>query len=130
MTPSKRAYFDKQVKWVLERLPKKVKNLLEEIPLHVEDRPSRHLVRDIKMKPNTDLCGCFVGIPLGEKYNWQAQTPNTIILFRRGIYALAANEHGTCNRSELRRQIRITILHELGHFHGLNENQLEQLGYG
>jgi predicted Zn-dependent protease with MMP-like domain len=129
MTPSKREYFDKQVAWVLDRLPKKIRRLLEEIPLHIEDQPSHRMMREMKIEAE-DLCGCFVGVPFGERYNWQPQVPNTVILFRRGIYAQAANEQGIFSRSELRRQIRITLLHELGHFHGLDENELDQLGYG
>lgn len=130
MTPSKREYFDKQVAWVLERLPKKVRRLLEEIPLIVEDCPSRRMLRDMEIEDEDELCGCFVGVALGERYERNPQLPNTVMLFRQGIYDLAVNDQGILKRSELRRQIRITLLHELGHFHGLDENELDQLGYG
>jgi predicted Zn-dependent protease with MMP-like domain len=136
MTTSKREYFDQQVTWVLDRLPKKIQQLLEEIPLIIEDIPSQHLMREIDMDIDIDmesaegLCGCFIGVPWGKRYNWQAQVPNMIILFRQGICSLATNDQGTLRRSELRRQIRITLLHELGHFYGLDENELDQLGYG
>ncbi|MDR0336239.1 MAG: metallopeptidase family protein [Planctomycetaceae bacterium] len=130
MTPSKREYFDKQVAWVLDRLPKKIRQLLEEIPLHVEDCPSRQMLREMEIASDEELCGCFVGVALGEKYERNPQLPNTVILFRQGIYDLAVNDQGIFSRTELRRQIRITLLHELGHFHGLNEKELNQLGYG
>ncbi|MDR0703563.1 MAG: metallopeptidase family protein [Planctomycetaceae bacterium] len=61
---------------------------------------------------------------MAKRYNWQPQVPNMIILFRRGIYAQAVNEQGMFSRSELRRPIRITILHELGHFHGLDDRNV------
>ncbi|MDR2441155.1 MAG: metallopeptidase family protein [Planctomycetaceae bacterium] len=130
MNSSERKYFDKQVVWVLERLPKKVRQLLEEIPLHVEDRPSHRMIREMEVESDEELCGCFVGVALGEKYERNPQVPNMVILFRQGIYAQAVNEQGILSQEELRRQIRITILHELGHFHGLDETELDQLGYG
>ncbi|MDR2754709.1 MAG: metallopeptidase family protein [Planctomycetaceae bacterium] len=130
MTFSKREYFDKQVEWVLERLPKKVRQLLDEIPLHVEDRPSHRMIREMEIESDEELCGCFVGVALGERYERNQQVPNTVILFRQGIYAQAVNEQGIFSQIELRRQIRMTILHELGHFHGLDEEELDQLGYG
>jgi predicted Zn-dependent protease with MMP-like domain len=130
MNPSKREYFDKQVAWVLDRLPKKIRRLLEEIPLIVEDYPSQRMLREMELEADEELCGCFVGIALGERYERNPQLPNTVMLFRQGIYAQAINEQEIFSRSELRRQIRITILHELGHFHGLDENELDQLGYG
>jgi predicted Zn-dependent protease with MMP-like domain len=43
--------------------------------------------------------------------------------------ALATDQDGRVNEAELRRQIRITVLHELGHHHGLDEDELERLGY-
>jgi predicted Zn-dependent protease with MMP-like domain len=130
MNPSKREYFDKQVVWVLDRLPKKIRRLLEEIPLHVEDCPSPRMIREMGVESDEELCGCFVGVALGERYELNPQVPNTVMLFRQGIYAQAVNNQGILRRSELRRQIRITILHELGHFYGLDENELDQLGYG
>jgi predicted Zn-dependent protease with MMP-like domain len=42
---------------------------------------------------------------------------------------MAKDRHGRIDEQELRRQIRITVLHELGHYHGLDERELRELGY-
>ena len=52
-----------------------------------------------------------------------------IYLFREGIFNLAADRRGRIDEEELREQIRVTILHELGHHHGLDEDDLAELGY-
>lgn len=130
MNSNKREYFDKQVEWVLARLPKKVFRLLDEIPLHVEDCPSRRLMRDMNIESDDELCGCFNGVAIDEVHERSQQLPNTVTIFRKGIIAAATSDDGCFSRAELRRQIRITILHELAHFHGIGENELIELGYG
>jgi predicted Zn-dependent protease with MMP-like domain len=56
--------------------------------------------------------------------------PDVVTIYREGIMSAAADRHGRINTKRLREEIRITILHELGHYHGLTEEQLAELGYG
>ncbi|MDR3233965.1 MAG: metallopeptidase family protein [Planctomycetaceae bacterium] len=127
---TKRDYFDKQVEWVLAALPRKVLKMLEEVPLHVEDRPSKQLMKTLQIEYDDELCGYFSGIPLDRKQEMNARLPNSVTIFRKGIVAESLDESGKVHRNELRRQIRITILHELAHYHGIGEEELEMLGYG
>jgi len=130
MKPKKRAYFDRQVDWVVERLPKRVLRMLEEIPLHVEDRPSRRQMKELSVDHPNDLCGCFVGIAEGDRHSYQAKNANAIVIFRAGIFEESVDDEGYVDRPTLREQIRVTILHELGHFVGFDEDELDELGYG
>ena len=129
MNPKKRAYFDRQVDWVVKRLPKRVLKMLDHIPLHVEDRPSRRQMQELGVAHPNDLCGCFVGIAEGDRYSYQAKNSNFIAIFRGGIFEAAADDEGYFDRDGLREQIRVTILHELAHAVGFDENELEELGY-
>jgi predicted Zn-dependent protease with MMP-like domain len=129
VNPQKREYFDRQVDWVVQRLPKRVLRMLESIPLHVEDRPSRRQMKELGVEHPDDLCGCFVGIMESDRHSYQARNPNFITIFRGGIFEAATDEEGHLDRQELREQIRVTILHELAHFVGFDEDQLEKLGY-
>jgi predicted Zn-dependent protease with MMP-like domain len=54
---------------------------------------------------------------------------DAIYIYRQGILALATDHQGKIDDLELRRQIRITVLHELGHHHGIGEKELRTLGY-
>jgi len=56
--------------------------------------------------------------------------PDTVTIYREGILSAAADRHGRISTKRLREQIRITILHEIGHHHGLTEEDLRKLGYG
>jgi predicted Zn-dependent protease with MMP-like domain len=56
--------------------------------------------------------------------------PNSVTIFRRGIVAASRDEQGKVNGNNLRREIRITILHELAHLHGMEEDEIAEIGYG
>ncbi len=124
-----REFFDKQVEWVLKRLPEKVTRLLEEVPLCVEDKPSAKFLREMDFDDPEGVCGCFVGRSIDKK-SYGAIHPDQIVIYRLGIYDLATDESGYVDRKELREQIRITIIHELGHYHGMNEDEVREWGYG
>jgi len=132
MNQNNREYFDQQVEWVLEQLPQNVLRILVEVPLHVEDQPSKWLMQELNIADPEELCGYFCGVPYGESSVFSAgvQMPNSITIFRRGIVAGSRNAWGKVCRKKLRKEIRITILHELAHLHGMEEEEIASMGYG
>lgn len=131
MNPRTRLRFDEQLEWVLARLPPLVHQLIEQVPLHVEDYPSEQMMRRLHVRYIDDLCGLYTGIPLGEKSVMHSGTmPDVVTIFREGILSASADSQGRIRTDRLRRQLRITILHELAHHHGLTEDDLRRLGYG
>jgi predicted Zn-dependent protease with MMP-like domain len=78
-----------------------------------------------------DLCGLYTGIPLTHRSIEHSGTlPDVVTIYREGILTAAADRHGRIRDDRLRKEIRITILHELGHHHGLSEDDLRAMGYG
>jgi predicted Zn-dependent protease with MMP-like domain len=131
MTPSQRRRFDEQFDWVMERMPPLIHELIERVPLHVEDYPSAEVMERTGAKFIDDLCGLYTGIPIGEKsVQHSGVMPDVVTIYREGILSAAADAHGRISRERLREEIRITILHELAHHHGLDEEELQQLGFG
>jgi len=132
MNQANRDYFDRQVEWVLSRLPQNVRHILKEVPLHVEDQPSKRLRRELKVSDPEKLCGYFSGVPYGEGsvFSTNVSLPNSVTIFRRGIVEESRDERGKVRRSFLRQQIRITVLHELAHLHGMDEEEIATIGYG
>lgn len=125
-----RAYFDRQLEAVLDLLPQEVHDFLDESPLVVDDAPSPRVAREHGLDFRSDLCGLYWGVPLTEKSVDQPfDLPEVIFLFREGICRLAGCTRPGQREAELRRQIRITILHEVGHHYGLGEDDLRELGY-
>jgi predicted Zn-dependent protease with MMP-like domain len=130
MNEKQRAYFDEQLERVLAELPPPVLELLDEIPLIVDDYPAPDVLRRTGTRRRGDLCGLYTGVPLTERSVEHSGRPSDVIhLFRGGILAATIDQVGCLTDHELRRQIRLTILHEFGHYYGLSEDELEELGY-
>jgi len=129
--PEKRRSFDEQLELVLKSMPPLVHELIERVPLHVEDYPSEDVMDQTGAKYIDELCGLYTGIPIGEKSVWHSATmPDVVTIYREGILSASADRRGRITTERLREQIRITILHELAHHHGLDEDELHKLGYG
>src|SRR5262249_38805611 len=123
--------FDRLLDEVIGGLPTEVLELMDEVPLVVEDYPSESLCREMDIQDRDELCGLFRGIAITEPEDEHArQHSNQVLLFREGVLAAAMDEEGKISDEELRRQLRITILHEYGHHFGLDEDELDELGYG
>jgi predicted Zn-dependent protease with MMP-like domain len=125
-----RSYFDQQMDLVLSRMPEQVHRLLDEVTMYVEDHPSREILHRLQIVDRRQLCGLYTGIPLGSRSVLHSGVlSDAVHIYREGILNLAMDRRGHVDEDELREQIRITVLHELGHHHGLDEDDLEKLGY-
>lgn len=126
-----REIFDQLLEEVLAEVPEPIVDILEDVPLYVEDYPSEGILRQMRTRDRTSLCGLYTGIPLIERTaEAQPILSDAIHLFREGIVAHTIDLVGRLEQQALKRQIRITLLHELGHHHGFSEEELEEMGYG
>ncbi len=131
MTEEERNYFDAVLEEVLAEAPRVVKQLVERVAIVVEDYPSDRMMRNLGIRHRAHLCGLFSGIPLGEKSVEHSGIPSdTVHLFREGIFHQAADHWRRVSEENLHEQIRVTLWHELGHLNGLDEEELDELGYG
>jgi predicted Zn-dependent protease with MMP-like domain len=134
-----RERFDEMLEALLAKLPPWFHDLLERAPLFVHDRPDPKLLTELGMDEDDDLlCGLHTGTPLTERSVQHGHDlPEMIHLFREGIIEAAGGWDmwrdeddqlmgGVKNIAE---EIRITLLHEVGHHFGLEEEDLEELGY-
>lgn len=149
MKATERERFDDLVDEVLSGLPSAVVDLFEEKPLVVEDRPSPAMLRDlgIPSEHRDEICGLHSG-PMGPQRALDASGGGdpaaeigVIHLFREGIVACAGGWEPWRERDEdgsefegggedlVREEILVTVLHEVGHHFGLDEDDLEALGY-
>ncbi len=120
-----RAAFDRLVARALAGIPEPFRSRLENVAVIVEERPSRELLASMGVPRGDTLLGLYDGIPLperGESYN--LAPPDRIIIFRAPI--LEACE----SADEIVEEVRRTVLHEVAHFYGIGEDELEEMGYG
>ena len=131
--PSDRALFDQLLDREVEALPAGVHALLAEVPLIVDDEASPQLLAELGMAGDDELCGLHDGVALTERsVEDHGVLPTQLRLFRGPILRMAGYDvegSGVGQRRELRRQIHITLLHEIGHHFGLDEEDLRRLGY-
>jgi predicted Zn-dependent protease with MMP-like domain len=129
ITPKLRQLFDREFEAALSELPKPARLLLAEVAVAVEDYPSDDVLRETGARRD-ELCGLYTGIPTTERSVDHVGAPSDLIhIYREGIIAMAGGSRPSVDARELRAQIRITLLHELGHYHGLEEGELDDLGY-
>jgi predicted Zn-dependent protease with MMP-like domain len=105
--------FDDVVRTALDTLPPDIAGALRNVAVVVEDENPE----------DPDLYGLFDGIPLTEGGPGPGDLPNRIAIYRRPL------EEDFDDVDELREEIRVTVLHELGHYFGLDEDRLAELGY-
>lgn len=126
-----RDLFDESMDQVLAGMPEQVHRLLDEVTMYVEDYPSSKVMHQMHIADRRQLCGLYTGIPLGNRsVEHSGVLSDAIHIYREGIMALSRDARGTLQSSRLREQIRITVLHELGHHFGMGERELRELGYG
>ena len=104
--------FDEHVRAALDSLPDDIAKGLENVAVVVEEQ-----------SPDSgSILGSFIGYPHG--YGTPSGAlPGKVVVYRRPLLAAFPNP------DELQRQIRITVLHELAHYFGIDEDRLDELGY-
>lgn len=108
----------------LDDLPELFRQALENVAVVVEDRPPDWLLDELGIPPEDTLYGFYHGVPLPERsVSLSGNLPDKISIYREPL------EEDFARPAELRRQIRLTLLHEIGHYFGMGEEELQRLGY-
>ncbi len=107
-----RSKFEALVAQVLNGLPRTFRDKLTNVAVIVDDVPPQEL------ESEGLLLGLFHGIPRTEKSVFLSSPPDRIVLYQHNIEAICSSE------AEVRRQVRATLLHEVGHYFGLREDEL------
>jgi len=125
-----REKFVKLVEETLDALPARFRKRIHNLAVLVEDLPPEQLPRrgsrnagivDSDDAENVVL-GVFEGVPATRKSVFDLPAgPDRVVLYQKNIEAVCSNE------DEIRKEIRLTVLHELGHYFGMTEAQLEDV---
>jgi predicted Zn-dependent protease with MMP-like domain len=117
--------FAELVERALAELPPEFAEALEEVPVEIRDRPTKGQLRSVGLKSDELLMGLYRGTPRPERsVEHSGRMPDVIYIFQEDVELVCDNEE------DLVREVRVTVLHELGHHFGLDEDDLERLGYG
>jgi predicted Zn-dependent protease with MMP-like domain len=115
----------KEVCRIVDRLPRRFREQLRNVEFVVEERPSRALLRSEGLDPSCDtLYGIYQGVPLPERSALDPPLlPDKITIFAEPLL------QDFPDPDELREEIRLTVLHEIAHYFGMDEDEVEKLGY-
>jgi len=109
------------VRRAYRQLPPRVRQTLDNVAISVADWPD---ARDLDLPEDSTLFGLYTGVPLTQREGTGPGLPDQIIIFRRPILEYCATPE------EVVREIQVTLWHEVGHYLGLDEDDLHRLGYG
>jgi predicted Zn-dependent protease with MMP-like domain len=117
--------FAELVEEALRELPEPFAGHLEEVSVEIKDRPTDKQLKDQGLKDDELLLGLYVGHPMTERsVEFSGMLPDAIYIFQEDVELVSRNE------KELVEQVRTTVLHEIGHHFGMDEGDLDDLGYG
>jgi predicted Zn-dependent protease with MMP-like domain len=138
MTPKE---FEKIVAEAFELVPEDVRSKVKNLALLIEDEPDEETRRQNNLKEGNTLLGLYKGIPQterGDGYGMGPTLPDTITLYRNSILHAAADESGVGElvawgelmtepmKKRVRSIVRDTIWHEIGHYFGMDEGDVEE----
>lgn len=116
------AAFERLVDRALAGIPDPFHAALEEVAVIVEDEPTPDQLRDNGLGPDDTLYGLYEGVPRTEYAADWAISPNRITLFRWPL------EDDFPDRADLEAEVRMTVIHELAHHLGIDDERLDELG--
>lgn len=121
-----RREFERIVEEAVKSLPEAFRERIENVVIRVAESPNRRQSRTQETKGHEpSLYGLYEGVPRTERaVDDSFRQPDRITIFKRAI----ERDHRT--RPAMVKCIQETVLHELGHYFGLDESQLDELGYG
>jgi predicted Zn-dependent protease with MMP-like domain len=113
--------FERIVRQAIEGLPDQFKDALENIDIVIEDFPDPDELEEMDI--DSPLLGLYQGTPLPERELGEVDLPDKISLYKGEF------ERMGIRGKELVEEIRITVLHEIGHYFGLDDEAMEEMGY-
>jgi predicted Zn-dependent protease with MMP-like domain len=110
----RRHVFEREVDRVIEGLPEWVLDQVDNLMVVVEDEPNAE---------QGDILGIYEGVSLAERGDYWGALPDRIVIFYRPHLEMRLSD------TELKEEIRKTVLHELGHHLGIDDDRLAELGW-
>jgi predicted Zn-dependent protease with MMP-like domain len=114
--------FEELVVLALKRLPRFFKKKMKNVDVVVEDRASRELLSEMGLRSSYDLLGLYQGVPLDRRgFYYGNVLPDKITLFQIPIESMCRT------KEEIEGKVKEVVIHEVGHYFGLDDKRLREL---
>jgi len=112
--------FEALVRQAVEGVPSEYRRLLKNVAIVVEDTPSRDVLDDLGLESEDELLGLYSGTSLEHEsfFSVEGQLPSRISIYRKPILRLCRSAE------EVIKEVRDTVVHEIGHHFGLNDDEM------
>jgi predicted Zn-dependent protease with MMP-like domain len=119
-----RTQFEQIVEQAIERIPEKIRLHIHNLAISIETRPEPDLLQEMGVPPGETLFGLYTGVPLPERSAVDPPLyPDTILIFQEPLETYCETI------DELEMEIEITVVHEVAHYLGIDDEALADLGY-
>ena len=121
-----REIFEQIVERVFHELPDIFKSSIDNVNIVVEDYPNDEIIKKMRLRSKHQLLGLYQGIPRiirGSAYGMTAIAPDLISLYQKNI------EHQCRSEKEIEEKIHEVLIHEIGHYFGMSEEEIREAGY-
>jgi predicted Zn-dependent protease with MMP-like domain len=113
------------VEQAIDRIPEELRGYLDNVIITVQPRPCPQLLAEMGLPADEQLFGVYLGVPLIERSIEEPPLyPDAIHIFQEPL------ENFCVTREQLLAEIELTVVHEIAHFFGFTDEQLETMGYG
>jgi len=119
-----RREFERLVLKALDDLPSSIRSRMDNVDIVVHDWASGDELAGVGLRHPGELFGLYQGIPLTERSHYDMVLPDRIAIFRKPIEAVCAT------RSDVVREVRATVIHEIAHHFGISDAALDETRYG
>jgi predicted Zn-dependent protease with MMP-like domain len=116
--------FEDLVRDAISSLPEQFLSKMGNVSIIVADRPTPEQMRENNLGPSDTLYGLYEGVSLTERGSYVPPLPDVITIFQEPIESSARTQ------IELEDQVRSTVVHEIAHYFGFSDPELEKLGLG
>ena len=117
-----REQFTRLVEEALLQIPRRFRKAMKNVAVVVEDDPPPHLLAELEIEPPDSLFGLYQGTPLPERsWTYGNTLPDRILLFQGPL------ERDSEDNDDLVVAIGETLIHEIGHYFGMSEEQIEDI---
>jgi predicted Zn-dependent protease with MMP-like domain len=117
-----RKRFERHVAEALASIPRRFRDAMQNIAIVVEDEPSRSLLAEMEIEPPDTLLGLYQGTPLTERaWGYGNALPDRVLIFQ------GPHERESEDDDDLVTAIGETLIHEIGHYFGLSEEEIEEI---
>ena len=117
-----RPSFERLIRQALEELPNEIRLRMDNVDVVLEDLPTPDQLVGSGLDDDECLLGLYEGIPLPDRYGYDMVLPDKITLFQKAIESICSSDE------EVVAEVRDTVIHEVAHHFGIDDDALRAMG--